>query len=345
MLYVSSRTKDETYTVSHPLNQDRSPDGGFFCPMRLPELTQEQILDLGKDSFSANVAKVVNLLFGTKLDSWAIEFAIGRYPVKIQNVGNRTLIAETWHNPAWHFERLARGIEKAIRQSDSICPIPTDWVIMGARIGVLFGVFGDLLAKKVASPDNPIDVVVPTGDFAAPMACWYARKLGLPIHNIVSCCNDNAAAWNLIHKGELRTDIAYVKTDTPLCDHALPAGLERLVFETLGMEETQKYQDTCNRGGNYYLEPHQLKILREGLYSAVVSKRQHEAALTSLYTSYGYLADPYAGLCVAGIGAYRSKAGESRVALVISEESPKHHINSLARTLNVAAAKLKETID
>lgn len=345
MLYVTSRTKEDTYTATHPLNDSRGPDGGYFCPMRLPVLTPGQIGDLAKDGFSANAAKVVNLLFGTKLDSWAIEFAIGRYPVSIRNVGNRTLVAETWHNPAWHFERLARGIEKAVRQSDSICPVPTDWVIIGARIAVLFAVFGELMGNQAVSVENPMDVVVPVGDFSAPMACWYARKMGLPIHNILCCCNDNAGAWNLIHKGELRTDTAVIRTDTPLCDHSVPSGLERLIFETFGVEETQNYLDTCNRGGNYYLEPHQLKALREGLYAAVVSQRQFESGVVSLYGSYGYVADPYVGLCVAGIGAYRSKTGESRTALIISEESPQHHLGLLARILGTTVAKLKETID
>lgn len=345
MLYVTSRTKDDTYTVSYPLNEDRGPDGGYFCPMRLPVLTQDQIETLGKDSFSANVAKVINLLFGTKLDSWAIEFAIGRYPVKMINVGNRTLIAETWHNPAWHFERLARGIEKAVRQSDSICPVTTDWVLMGSRIGVLFGLFGELMVKKLVSAENPIDIVVPTGDFTAPMACWYARKMGLPIHNILCCCNENGAAWNLIHKGELRTDTAAMKTQTPLCDHAVPQGLERLIFETLGVDEAHKFLDTCNRAGNYYLEPHQLQMLREGLYAAVVSKRQFESGVSSLYSSYGYVSDPYAGLCVSGIGSYRSKTGESGLALIISEESPRHHMSVLADILRITPEKMKEIID
>lgn len=345
MLYVTTRTKDDTYTASHPLNETRGPDGGFFAPMRLEPLGKEQIRAMGEKSFSENVADAVNLLFGTKLDGWAVEFAIGRYPVKLNNLGNRTLVAETWHNPAWHFERLARGIEKAIRQSDQICPVPTDWLIMGARIAVLFGVFGELIGKKAVSSDAPLDVVVPTGDFSAPMACWYARKLGLPIYNILCCCNDNGAAWSLIHKGELRTDASVIETQTPACDHAVPEGLERLIFETLGVEETDKFLQICKRGGNYYLEPYQLQNLRDGLYAAVVSKRQLESAVTSLYSSFGYLADPYAALCVSGIGSYRSKTGERRTALVISEESPVHHLPMLASCLGTTAAKLKETID
>lgn len=344
MLYVTTRVKQDTFTAAHALNEDRGPEGGFFVPMRLPRLSGAEIGALAEYSFSEAAAEVVNLLFGTKLDGWAIEFAIGRYPVKLVNVGNRTLVAETWHNPAWRFERLARGIEKAIRQSDQICPVPTDWLLIGSRIAVLFGVFGELFRSGITAVDSPIDVVVPTGDFSAPMTCHYAREMGLPVHNILCCCNENSGAWSLIHKGELRTDAAVVKTDTPLCDHGVPEGLERLIFAALGLEETIEFTESCRKGSNFYLEPHQLQALRQGIYASVVSKRQMESAVTSLYGSNGYLADPYTALCVAGIGSYRSISGESRTALVLSEESPSHHLGLLARCLGTTAAELKTVL-
>ena len=114
MLYVTTRTKNDTFTAARALAEDRSSDGGLFVPLRLPQFDPAQIRQLGKQSFSQNVADVINLFFGTKLDSWAIEFAVGRYPVKVTAITGRELVAETWHNPTWKFERMARGIEKAI---------------------------------------------------------------------------------------------------------------------------------------------------------------------------------------------------------------------------------------
>ena len=345
MLYVTTRTPHDTFTAAHALDEYRPADGGFFAPMRLPVFSAEEIAGLKARSFSQNTAEIVNLLFGSRLDGWSVEFAIGRYPVKYANVGNRTLVAELWHNPAWRFERLARGIEKAIRQSDQIQSVPSDWLLTGARIAVLFGVFGDLLRSGGIAADAPIDVVVPSGDFSAPMACLYAREMGLPIHNVLCSSNENSACWNLIHKGELRTENTVTPTDTPLCDYAVPFGLERLIFHALGIAEARAFAEHCEKGKTYYLEPHQLQALRQGLYAAVVSRRQMEAAVTSLYGSYGYLADPYTALCVGGIGSYRSKTGESRTALILSEECPVHHLNVLARCLGTDAATLKKAID
>jgi len=345
VFYVTTRVRSDTFGPMDVLNQDRGPEGGYFVPRNLPRIPALELRAMAKKRFSENVADVINLLFDTRLDGWGIEFAIGRYPVKIMNTGNRTVTAQMWHNPAWHFERLARGIEKAIRQSDQICLMPTDMLLTGSRVAVLFGVFGELMNAGTVSLDSPIDVAVPAGDFSVPMACWYARKLGLPIHNIICCCNENTGAWNLIHKGELRTDTAAVDTATPLCDHPVPAALEKLIFERLGFETTHDYLETVRRGATFYLEPQELQTLRDGLYAAVVSTRQMHSAVISLYGSNGYLADPYTALCYGGIGPYRSKSGESRMALILSEESPRHHIGLLSGILGTTTGELKKVFD
>ena len=141
MLYVTTRSVSESYTASRPRSESRGPDGGFFVPVKMPFFDRSQIRELAKNSFSRNVAEILNLLFQTRLDSWAVEFGIGRHPVRLVDVNSRAVMAETWHNPSWNFDRLARSVEKMIRQSDQISPVPSDWLMIGSRIAVLFGIF------------------------------------------------------------------------------------------------------------------------------------------------------------------------------------------------------------
>ena len=242
MLYVTTRSREESFTAGRPLSEDRAPDGGFFVPMQMPRFDRREIKAMGEKSFSQNVAEILNLLFQTQLDSWSVDFGIGRHPVRLVNVSGRAVIAETWHNPSWNFQRLVKSVEKMIRQSDQISPVPTDWLVIASRIAVLFGIFGELMKTGETGIDNPMDVVVPVGDFSAPMAAWYARSFGLPVGNILCCCNENAGCWNFIHKGEIRCDAPVVETTTPACDHAVPVGLERLISQTLGYRENDRFQ-------------------------------------------------------------------------------------------------------
>lgn len=345
MLYLTTRSRNDTFTAARTLSEDRSPDGGFFVPLRLPQLDKQQIRHLATKSFSQNVAEIVNLFFSTNLDSWAIEFAIGRYPVKLRTISSRESVAETWHNPVWKFERLAKGIEKAIRQSDDVRDIPTDWLMIASRIAVLFGIFGELLEQGRAGVNEPIDVAVPCGDFSAPMAVWYAKQMGLPISTVLCCCNDNNGAWKLLHQGEIRTDSTPIRTSTPLCDKSVPAGLERLLFTKAGMKAATQFADACNDGSCFYLEMEQLKTVREGLYVPVTGQKRLESAVKSLYHSCGYPADVYTALCYSGILDYRSVTGEGRHILILSDESPIYSASFISQCLEISPQKLKDFIN
>lgn len=345
MLYLTTRTRNDSYTAARTLAENRAPDGGFFVPMKLPRFDRQQLRQLGEKSFSRNVADAVNLFFSTKLDSWAVEFAIGRYPVKVETLGSRELVAETWHNPLWKFERLAKGIEKAIRQSDDVSAVPTQWLMTASRIAVLFGIFGELFREGRIAMDESVDVAFPNGDFSGPMAAWYAKQMGLPIANILCCCNDNNGTWKLLHKGELRTDAPAQKTATPQCDDMAPAGLERLIFAKLGLKAALAFSDACEKGGSYYLEPEQQQKLREDMYVPVTGQRRLESAVKSLYNTCGYLADPCTALCYSGLLDYRSVTGEGRTVLIISEESPAYSLEFLCSTLKLPRQVLKNRMD
>ena len=345
MLYVTTRIKQDAFTANRALSESRGPEGGFFVPMRLPRMEAPQVAALGEKSFSQNAADVLNALFGTELDSWAVEFAIGRYPVKLVRIESRTTVAETWHNPIWRFERLVRGVEKAIRQSDQISKEPSDWLVIAARIAVLFGIFGDLIRDGSVSTANPMDIAVPSGNFSACAAAWYARQWGLPIGNIVVCCNENGGVWNLFNKGEIRTDAVAVKTATPDCDYTVPTDLERLIYGALGADETKRFCEACRRGGTYYLRPEQVKVLRKGIYVSVVSQKRLESTIPQLYQVSGYLPDPYTALVYSGLIDYRSRTAEGKNVLILSDESPAFSFGFLAKCLGVTPAELKKRIE
>ena len=345
MLYITTRNQDQTYPPERALSEDRSPDGGFYVPARMPRFDRQQILALRDRSFAGNVASLINLLFDTNLDSWAVEFAIGRYPVNLVSISGRATVAETWHNPAWRFTRLVQGIEKAIRQSDQISQTPTDWLMIAARTAVLFGIFGQLLREGEVSFEEPMDVAVSSGNFSGLMAAWYGREWGLPIGNIICASNENPAAWNLLHKGELKTDAIPVRTETPDCDVAVPLDLERLIFHTLGPRETERFLQTCAEGSNYYLERFDIDRIRKGIQVSVVSAGRMEATVAGIHRSSNYIADPYTALIYSGLIDCRSRGGMGRHTLILSEESPAFSLGLLSRCLNMTPGELKKRLD
>lgn len=344
MLYITTRTKHDPQTASHTMNRNRGSDGGLFLPYHMPKLEQEEILALGERSFGQNVADILNLFFSTKLTGWDVELSIGRYPVKLKPMNFRMVMAEVWHNVDWKFSRLIRSLAHRLHPDGELASEPSNWVEIAVRIAVLFGIYGELLRDGTLEGTRPLDVAVSTGDFAGPMAVWYAREMGLPVGTIVCGCNENGGVWDLLHRGEMDTDGVAVQTTTPECDHILPPDLERLICGVLGQEEANRYLWTSLEGGTYTLNEEQQLRLGQGMFAAVVSRNRVETIIPSVYRTNAYILDPYAALAYGALSDYRARRGMSNTALILCEKNPICSAGIVADAMHITPAELKKRL-
>ncbi len=345
MLYVTTRNKNDAHTAHRTLTTDRAIDGGFFVPFQLPVLSREEILALKEKSFGQSVAELLNLFFSARLDGWDVDFCIGRYPVKLVPMSHRIMVAETWHNPDWDFARMVRNLFSRIYGNEDTQGVPSNWAWIAIRIATLFGLYGQLLQQGLTDPEAAVDVAVAAGDFSAPMAVWYAREMGLPVGNIICSCNDNGSVWDLLHHGQLRTDTVAVSTNTPQCDVGVASNLERLLFGCVGTSEANKFVEVCGQGSIYTPNEEDLLSIRKGMFAAVVSQNRMESVIRNVYRTNAYILDPYAALAYGGLQDYRTSAGESRTALLMTEHSPICSAATVAVAMGITVQQLRERLN
>lgn len=326
MLYVTTSNKHDTYTVHHAMQKDRSEDGGLFQPFHLPTFSREELLDLSRQTFGQRVAQILNLFFSARLTGWDVDLCAGKNPIKLASLNHRILLAECWHNPEDTFARMEKSL------CDRICGTdvekPTAWMAIAVRIAVLFGICGELMAADALRPEKPLDVAVPAKDFTAPMAVWYARKMGLPIGNIICCCEEDSGLWELFYHGEVRTECG------------MPENLERLINLTFGTEETLRYNEICRKGRTYATRPGTLEQLREGMYAYVVSPQRQNSLIPSVYRTGGTILGPESAMSYGGLLDYRAKTGESRPALLLAERSPALDKAAVAAAMDISEQEL-----
>lgn len=342
MLYVTTRNKDEVFTAHRVLTGNRGPDGGLFVPYRLPVFSEQEILSLADRNFNANVAQIINLFFSSRLVSQDLDLALGRRCVRLQQLGQRIIMGECWHNTDWTFDRLVADLT-ALLVKDSEAPAkPKGWAGTGIRIAVLFGMFGELIREGIAAFDRKVDVSLVSGDFEGPMAAWYARAMGLPIGNIICCCNENAALWDFICHGQLRTDGAAVPTMVPEADVQVPQGLERLIGLYGGQEEVDRYVGAVHEGSTYYLEDAMLHRLRQGIYVTVSSEKRILQTIPAAFATHRYVLCPAAALAYSGLQDYRARTGEMPNALILTEQSPGLHAARIASAIGIPESALPQ---
>lgn len=339
MLYATTGNKETLYTAFETLGSGVPQEGGFYVPEAFPKFSQGEISGFAMKNPNQAMAEILNLFFGCELNRWDVDFATGRYPVRLAAMVRRITIAEMWHNMDWDFSRTVRDLCGRVRNTNAPDE-PGEWGYIAVAIGALFGVFGELMRDGIASFRHQVDIAVPSADLRLAMACRYAREMGLPIGTIILCCNENNNLWNLIRQGQLRTSIPVVATDTALCDKCVPESLERLIHLCGGEEEALRFRNCCYEGRAYFPEDETLRRLQEGMYVSVVSQSRVESTVATVYANHGYIFGPYSALCHGGLMDYRSRTGAGNQALILSHFGALCHDRFTARQLNMAVSAL-----
>lgn len=340
MQYVTTRSNELTWDWLRALNDDRGEDGGFYIPAEMPAFTPEQIAGLALKNPNQALADILNLCFDCELTRWDVDFAVGRYPVRLSSMVRRIAIAEGWHNVDWKFQRTVRDLAALVRGTrDTSLPVG-DWFEIAVRIGVLFGVFGELMRDGIVKPDKTVDIAVASGDLRAVMAAWYGKIWGLPIGEIIICCNENNSLWSLIRQGELRSGVAVKDTSTPECDKAIPEDMERLIHACGGNLEVFRFVEAMEEGHTYFAEPITLEQLQKDVYVSVVGQARVESTIPTIHKNHGYVLGPYSALCYAGLTDYRSSTGSSSYALLVSDRGALCDDRFVAREMGISVQKL-----
>lgn len=322
MLYISSRSKTDSFTAHRTLCADRAPDGGVFIPYKIPVFTTQELQALKGLPFGQIVATVLNLFFACKLTAWDVDVCAGRTPIRIKEVSRRLFAVECFHNPAGNYEYLEVNLYKRLAGADAQQKIPA-WAKIAIRISVLFGMYSVI-------PDSlgSFDISVNTGDFTEPMAAWYAKKMGMPIDTIICSCNDNGAFWDFIQRGEMSTAIAFPRSQ-------MPDQVEGLVYHAFGTDGAIALANTCLNKGTFRLEEDQLSVIGMGLAASVIGKERIVSLVRSVYRTNSYFITESAAVSVGGLQDYRASTGVSRNTLIFMDSSPTLHAASIAAIIGI----------
>lgn len=333
MLYVTTRNEKDHYTPFHTLNNNRSADGGFFVPYHVPAFTEEEIRKIQSMSFGQCVAEIINKLFHTRITGWDVDFAIGRYPVRLRQLGHRIWVAETWHNVCWDFIHVVSKVTNLI---DKDCNYSSTWVKTAVRAAVLFGIYRELRTTNL----QLMDVAVISEDFSLPMSVWYARSWGLPVGNIICCVNEKDEFWDLISYGRMNLE------STSNEDDAYPERIEELLYACGGTAEINYFLD-CKKGGCLYMPSSEAirNKIQQGIQVSVVSNKRIMDTIPAVSRTNGYLLDPTTSCVYSGLMDYRTTTGIIRTSVIISEKSPIYSLDAISKATGLTREKIEKLAD
>lgn len=331
MLYVTTRNQNDAHTSHHAFTKDRSADQGLYVPFRLPVFSSEELETLYQKSFSEILCVLLKRLLGADLKSWDVDYAIGRNPVRLVGLSHKIVVGETWRNLDWEFSRLEKSLVAKISGEDVTRVHVSSWAQVAVRISVVFGLFSMLRQKELLPFGSIADVAMEESDLSFAVCCVYCKKMGLPIGSVICSCAEDSPLWELHHTGQLQPTG---------CD----GNMERLIYEVLGPCAAADFALRKEQGIHYQLTQQQRQLLRDTVSAVVVSGTRMESIIPSVYRTGGYILAPDSALAYGGLLDHRSRSGERRTALLLTQRSPFCMLDIVSKCMNMSSEELKNLI-
>ncbi len=182
-------------------------------------------------------------------------------------------------------------------------------------------------AKMVKSGEiengEPINVVVPTGNFGNILAAFYAKNMGLPIGKLVCASNENKVLYDFFTTGTYDKNREFILTTSPSMDILISSNLERLVYRIAGnsAEKNQQLMKSLQENGSYTITE-DMRAQLTSFYGNFASEEETAAVIQEIYQEAGYIIDTHTAVASAVYKKYQKETGDKTKTVIASTASP-----------------------
>ena len=153
-------------------------------------------------------------------------------------------------------------------------------------------------AVSLGAPNREVSFTVPTGNFGDIFAGYIARKMGLPIRDLVIATNQNDILHRTLETG------AYIKQGvtpsiSPSMDIQVSSNFERALFDAYGRDGNAVAQLMDElKGGSFRVSQGAMQALRESFGSGRASEDETMASIRNAFAACGEVLCPHSAVGV-----------------------------------------------
>jgi threonine synthase len=199
-----------------------------------------------------------------------------------------------------------------------------NWGRLVPQIVYYISAYCDMLAQGKVAMGEPMNVVVPTGNFGNILAAYYAREMGTPINKLICASNRNRVLTDFFESGTYNTARQFYTTTSPSMDILVSSNLERLLYHFAG-EDSATIADMMAslRDNKQYTVPAAVKAQMDALFAAGrASDDEVGATIKAMYDKTGYLLDTHTAVAVHVYDQYRAASGDTTPTVIASTANP-----------------------
>lgn len=183
--------------------------------------------------------------------------------------------------------------------------------------------YAKMYANGRIAAGEPINVVVPTGNFGNILAAFYAKNMGLPIAKLICASNENKVLYDFFRTGEYDRNREFILTSSPSMDILISSNLERLLLAiTQEDSEVRGYMEQLNATGRYQVSDRVREKIQKLFKGYCCGDEETKRVIAAIHEKFGYLIDPHTAVGFSALSQYRAETGDETAAIVASTASP-----------------------
>jgi len=173
------------------------------------------------------------------------------------------------------------------------------------------------------TPGSKMNVVVPTGNFGNLLAAYYAKRMGLPIGQIISASNKNNVLVDFFSTGVYQSQRAFFQTISPSMDILVSSNFERFLYEMSGRDaqKLQSWYDSSNQG-TFTVDSVTLEQCQATVYAGWSDEDETLETISRSYKAYQYVFDPHTAVGMKVYEDYLAATKDQTYTVIASTASP-----------------------
>lgn len=192
------------------------------------------------------------------------------------------------------------------------------------QIVYYFSAYADLLASGAVNLGDPVNFVVPTGNFGNILAAYYARSMGLPVGRLICASNRNNVLTDFFRSGVYDIRRTFFKTTSPSMDILISSNLERLLYECADRdgELVSRWMTLLKESYTYAIGEQRQEWMNTVFDAGYCDDQQCAEEIRTRFEQDHYLMDPHTAVASHVLREYREKTGDLSLAVIVSTASP-----------------------
>lgn len=197
-----------------------------------------------------------------------------------------------------------------------------------------------LVERGAIKNGEPMNVVVPTGNFGNILAAYYAYKMGIPVNRFICASNENKVLTDFINTGVYDIRREFHLTNSPSMDILISSNLERLLYHLSGDdgEQIKALMEDLD-GKKVYEVSDKIKEGLKVFYGGFATVEETNETIGKVYKEAGYLMDTHTAVAYKVYEDYKNATGDKIPAVIASTASPYKFADSVAKAIGLAECK------